>query len=324
MKIGPHLAVVIPCFRSRSSILNVLSAISAEVSFVYVIDDCCPDYTGAFVEAECKDDRVKVIYNEENLGVGGAVIKGYRAALAAGAEVVVKIDSDGQMDPALIPSFALPVLNGHADYTKGNRFYNLEDLTSMPPIRVFGNAVLSLFSKVSTGYWNIFDPTNGYTAISRKVLQHLPLNKISNRFFFESDMLFRLAILRAVILDVPMRSVYGQEVSNLKIRKVLGPFLWSHVKNFFKRLFYNYYLRDMSIASFELPIGVLLLIFGVSYGAWCWYTAIDSGVSTPFGTVSLIMLVIILSVQFILAFLQYDISTVPKIPISKSLPNRNS
>jgi len=147
--------------------------------------------------------------HEENQGVGGAVMTGYRAAIADGMSVIVKVDGDGQMDARLIPLFAAPILRGEADYTKGNRFFDLEQIGAMPPMRLFGNAVLSLMTKLSSGYWDLFDPTNGFTAIHVDAARHLPFNKISRRYFFETDMLFRLNTLQAVVADVPMDASYG-------------------------------------------------------------------------------------------------------------------
>ena len=267
----------------------------------------------------CQDRRVSVIRHEENQGVGGAVMTGYKAAIADGMDILVKIDSDGQMDPALILDFAVPVIDGEADYTKGNRFFDLEKVRSMPKVRLFGNAVLSLMCKLSSGYWNIFDPTNGYTAIHSDVARHLPFDKISRRYFFETDMLFRLNTLRAVVVDVPMEAKYGDEVSNLKISQIVGEFFVKHIRNFSKRIFYNYYLRDMSLASIELPIGFLSLIFGLVYGAYHWLHSAQTGIPTPAGTVMLSAFPIFAAIQLLLGFIGYDISSVPTRPLHRSI-----
>lgn len=195
---GSAIAVVIPCYKVTAHILDVVARIGAEVSKIYVIDDKCPDHSGQFVLRECRDPRVVVVFNEVNLGVGGAVMAGYRRAIADGADVIVKIDGDGQMEPAMLMRFATPIIKGQADYTKGNRFYDLSRILQMPRIRLFGNAALSFMAKLSTGYWGLFDPTNGYTAISARIAAHLPLEKISKRYFFETDILFRLNTLREV------------------------------------------------------------------------------------------------------------------------------
>lgn len=309
-----RIAVVIPCYRVKKHILDVIGAIGPEVENIYVIDDCCPEKTGEFVQRNCKDRRVTVYVNDINLGVGGAVKVGYQAALADQIHIVVKIDGDGQMDPSLLNRFVQPIKEGKADYTKGNRFFNLNKVRSMPAIRLFGNAVLSFLNKLSSGYWDIFDPTNGYTAIHTEVLRELPAAKISNRYFFESDILFRLNLLKAVVVDVPMDAKYGDEVSNLKVSSVVSEFFIKHAKNFCKRVFYNYYLRDLSLASIELPLGLLLFGFGTSFGLIQWWRAATQYLTTPAGTVMLSALPMLMGLQLILAFLAYDISSVPRTP----------
>ncbi len=308
----PEIAVVIPTYKARNHILGVIDAIGPEVTRIYVVDDCCPDKSGEHVEVNCRDPRVKVVKHAENQGVGGAVMTGYKAAIEDGMRIMVKIDSDGQMDPSLIPAFVAPILNGEADYTKGNRFFDLEDVRSMPKMRLFGNAVLSLMCKLSSGYWNLFDPTNGYTAIHADVARHLPFHKISQRYFFETDMLFRLNTLRAVAVDVPMEAKYGDEVSNLKISKIIGEFLVKHARNLSKRIFYNYYLRDMSLASLELPVGLGLLGIGFVNGVYHWVKSAQTGIATPAGTVMLAALPALMGLQLTLAFISYDIASVPR------------
>jgi dolichol-phosphate mannosyltransferase len=320
---SPTIAVVIPSYKVTNHILDVIKSIGAEVCRIYVIDDCCPDGSGDLVEKNCLDERVFVIRHTENQGVGGAVMTGYRAAINDGIDIIVKIDGDGQMDPALIPDFVEPILLGEADYTKGNRFFDLEEIRSMPKIRLFGNAVLSFMTKISSGYWDLFDPTNGYTAIHREVARRLPLKKISRRYFFETDMLFRLNTLHAVAIDIPMDAKYGEEVSNLKISSVVGEFLFKHILNFWKRVFYNYYLRDISLASFELPLGIVMLFLGVAFGLTRWIVSFRSGITTPAGTVMLSALPIILGTQFILAFIGFDIASVPRRPFHRARAFRN-
>lgn len=311
------IAVVIPCFRVKKQIMDVLAAIGPEVSRIYVVDDCCPELTGSYVELNCKDSRVAVLRNKENLGVGGAVLNGYMTAVNDDIDVIVKIDGDGQMDPALIEKFVIPIVNGEADYCKGNRFFDLDGLDSMPRLRLFGNAALSFISKFSTGYWNLFDPTNGYTAISASLVSRLPYKKISKRYFFETDILFRLNILKAVVIDVPMTAKYSDEVSNLHIKKIFFEFAYKNLRNYLKRIFYNYYLRDMSIASIELPLGLFLFLFGFTYGLVGWSKSAMIGVATPLGTVMLSAVTIMAGLQFLLAFINYDIGSTPSKPISQ-------
>lgn len=311
------VAVVIPCYKVNHHIHEVIASIPDWVERIYAVDDCCPEQSGQLVANTLKDTRVRVIYHSENKGVGGAVMSGYRAAIEEKMRVVVKIDGDGQMDPALLPDFVLPILEGEADYTKGNRFYNLEEIHQMPGLRLFGNAVLSLLNKLSSGYWDIFDPTNGYTAVHVDVLRKLPFGKISERYFFESDMLFRLNTLRARVIDIPMDANYGDEESSLKISQIIGEFAMKNIKNTIKRIFYNYYLRDMSLASIELLLAIPLIIFGIVYGSWHWMESAAEGAATPAGTIMLAFLPIVIGVQLFLSFLSYDIENVPRRIIHK-------
>jgi len=305
------IAVVIPSFKVKSHILGVISSIGQEVDRIFVVDDCCPQQTGAFVAEHCTDRRVSVLYNPENLGVGGAVMTGYRQALSEGFDIAVKIDGDGQMDPVLLPRFVNPIAAGQADYTKGNRFYSIESLESMPFVRKLGNAALSFINKIASGYWGVMDPTNGYTAIHRTALSQLPFEKISERYFFESDMLFRLGTVRAVVQDVPMMSVYGDEVSNLRIGRVLVDFPPRYLKAFAKRLFYSYFLRDFNGASMQMLLGVPLFSFGVVCGGVRWAESIVANSFASVGAVMLAVLPTILGFQLLLGALHFDMSNMP-------------
>ncbi len=231
-----------------------------------------------------------------------------RQAAADCADVIVKIDGDGQMDPALIPGFTGVILSGQADYAKGNRFFESEGLAAMPFGRMIGNAGLSFLAKISSGYWHTFDPTNGFVAIHASLIDLLPLDKIAKRYFFESDLLFRLNILTARVVDVPMHSHYADEESGMKPFREIPRFAAAHLKNFGKRIFYNYFIRNFSLASVELVLGLLLTVFGVVYGLASWGTKIPATA----GTVMMAALPIILGVQFLLAFLNYDIQSVPR------------
>jgi dolichol-phosphate mannosyltransferase len=317
------VAIVIPCYKVRQHILKVISEIAEDdVWRIYIIDDCCPEGSGEFVRQNCNDPRIRILRNASNKGVGGAVIAGYKQAIADGAEVIVKIDGDGQMDPALIPYFANPIISGSVDYCKGNRFYDLSNISVMPKIRIFGNAILSLMTKLSSGYWDLFDPTNGYTAIHSDLAKHLPFEKISSRYFFESDMLFQLSTLRAVVMDIPMDARYADEVSSLKISKIVREFLYKHIRNFAKRIFYNYYLRDLSLASLELPLGIFLVIFGATFGGYHWFVAAKMDTLTSSGTVMISALPILMGLQFILAFFAYDIAQIPRRAVHGVLRGR--
>lgn len=309
------IAVIIPSYRVIPHVGEVVRRIGPECDLIYVVDDACPDGSGDYVERNFHDPRIRILRHGENQGVGAAVMTGYRAAMRDGATILVKIDGDGQMPPELIERFVRPLRQRMADYTKGNRFYDPEGVYAMPTMRLFGNTVLSFMAKFSTGYWDIFDPTNGYTAIHARVAAHLPLHRISTRYFFETDMLYRLNVLRAVVMDVPMAARYADEVSNLRISKIFGEFMWKHARNFIKRIFYNYFLRDLSAASLQLLAGIFLLASGTAFGLLQWQQSFQSGTPAPAGTVMLAALPVMLGIQLLLAFLSYDIQSVPRVPI---------
>jgi len=306
--------VVIPAYKVTEHILGLLTRIGPEIDKIIVVDDACPDGSGALVEKSSRDKRVEVITQSENGGVGSAVVTGYLRALELGAEVVVKLDGDGQMHPEDINKLLIPIRLGEADYTKGNRFDSLDELYNMPKVRIFGNAVLSLWSKLSSGYWSVTDPTNGFTAIHHLALEKIHLSKLSKGFFFESDMLFRLNLAGAVVEDVPLPARYSNEKSNLKISRTLVEFPWKHTRNLFKRVFYRYYLREWSIGSLELPLGIGALIFGLWFGISSFVSAAGAGRATTAGQATISAITIILGVQLLLSFLSYDIQSEPKVP----------
>lgn len=313
------VAVVIPCYKVIAKIAGVIAATPPLVDLIVCVDDCCPDKSGDFIERTVKDSRVVIVRHQINQGVGGAVMTGYAKAIELGADILVKVDGDGQMNPRMIPRFIAPILRGEADYTKGNRFFAYGTASKMPPVRKFGNSVLSFLTKMSSAYWQLFDPTNGYTAIHASVARLLPRERVAKRFFFESDLLFHLGLMRAVVEDIPMIAHYDDEESNLKIGNVLGPFLRGHIRNTIRRVLTTYFIRDFSIVTMELVVGSLLFMFGVCYGAWAWLTNLGTGSIAPAGVVMLAAVPAILGVQFLLAATNYDISNVPKRPLHPRL-----
>jgi glycosyltransferase involved in cell wall biosynthesis len=299
-----------------------VAGLGPEIDQIFVVDDACPEGSGAILEKANKDSRVTVIRHMENKGVGGAVISGYQAALHAGVDVIIKVDGDGQMDTSLIKHLVEPIIFGEADYVKGNRFESIESVREMPFIRLLGNAGLTFLTKFSTGYWDVSDPTNGFTAISSQIASKINLEKVSKRYFFESDMLFRLNVAQAVVLDLPIAARYGSEKSNLSVLKSFFSFPFLHLRNFAKRIFYSYYLREMSLASFELPVGIALFLFGLVFGFTSWSESRSSGIAASTGTVMIAVLPILLGIQLILAFLAYDTSSIPR-KVRTYNPNRN-
>jgi glycosyltransferase involved in cell wall biosynthesis len=292
--------------------MDLLNQIGPEVSKIYVVDDACPEGSGKLVAENTHDPRVLVITNTVNLGVGGAVKVGYQQALAAGADIIVKMDGDGQMDPRQINNLCRPLQLGAADYAKGNRFYSWQLVKEMPRVRLIGNGFLSFITKFSTGYWNIADPTNGFTAISQHMLTQINLDQIDNRYFFESDMLFHLYLSRAVVADIPMKAIYANEKSNLSPIRSILPFMFYNATNLAQRILATYLFRDFNIASLELIIGVPALLFGILFGAYTWGQSYLNHEFASSGTVMLAAMPIIVGMQLILSFINYDISQTPK------------
>jgi glycosyltransferase involved in cell wall biosynthesis len=316
---APRIAVIIPCYRVREHILGVLAGIGSEVDAVYVVDDACPEGSGAFVAASCPDERVRVIRNEHNLGVGGATMRGYAAALGDGMDILVKLDGDGQMDPARIPTLVRPILAGEADYAKGNRFFDLDDAAGMPLVRLVGNSLLSLVNKMASGYWDVMDPTNGFTALHAYVCRALPLEKIARDYFFESDMLFRLATLRAVVTDVPMPAQYGNEKSNLRVHRAAASFPGRYLLRTLKRYFYCYFLRDFNAGTALFFIGSALVAGGAIFGAIHWLESVETGIPATSGTIMVAALPILLGGHLLVSALNYDIANVPRRPLHPQL-----
>lgn len=307
------VSVVIPCYKVTRHIEEVILKIPKFVNNIICVDDCCPEHSGNYIKENIKDPRIIVLYNKNNMGVGGAVMHGFQYVVDNNlSDIVVKIDGDGQMDPTLITNFLDPIIAGYADYTKGNRFYNPEDVQQMPFIRLLGNVGLGFCNKISSGYYNIFDPTNGYIAVTTYTLSQMNFSRIHNRFFFESDMLYNLHLIKAKVLDIPMKATYGDEVSNLSVFHSLITFGFLHIRNAFKRIFFEYYLRDFSIGSIALPSGTVMLLFGIFFGLYNWITNFNFNVVTPTGTIMLCSLSVIIGFQLVLTFLYQDMLTVPK------------
>lgn len=314
------IAVVIPCYKVAKHLAGVVSRIGAEVADIYCVVDGCPDGSAVVAgDLQLRDSRIKILSFEKNFGVGHAFAAGCQQALADGANIVVKLDGDGQLAPEDISFLIAPLLQGEADYAKGNRFFFLDDLQSMPWIRLLGNVGLSFFSKLSSGYWNLFDPTNGFVAIHCQVAERIPWAKINRGYFFESDMLFQLSTLRAVVCDVPLPARYGDEQSNLSIAKAFIQFPFLHLLNFCKRIFFCYFLREFNVASLNLLLSVMLIGFGTGFGLFHWIHGFQLNQLASAGTVMFAALPVILGWQALLSFLAFDVGNVPKIPFRKKV-----
>jgi len=314
---APHVCVVIPLYKARDQIAGVLRGIPEFVRTIVVVDDCSPDDSYERAQA-VGDERVHFLRHKHNQGVGSAVLSGYQKAIELGAEILVKMDSDGQMDPAYLLPLMVPILTGEADYTKGNRFLHTRQLKSMPIYRQVGNIGLSFLTKLASGYWNIFDPTNGYTAIHASVATLIDTASIGRRYFFETSMFLELGLLGAVVRDVYIPARYENETSHLSEWHALFDFPGRLINGFARRILIQYFLRDFSLVSLYLLSGLALVGFGSIFGAYHWWRSAQLQIATQTGTVMLAVLPIILGVQLLLQAVALDVQRVPNRSIRSS------
>jgi glycosyltransferase involved in cell wall biosynthesis len=304
----------------EGGIQAVLMDMPCYAKHIIVVDDASPDATLEAVKVIAKKDRrISLLRHDKNQGVGGAMRTGFHKALELGAQIVVKVDGDGQMDLDHLPEMLIPLIEGRADYSKGNRFHDFQALQQMPLIRRVGNMGLSFLTKAATGYWNIFDPTNGFIAIRANVLAQLPLDRIDRTFFFETSMLANLYMIGAVIRDVPMPARYGGETSNLSVRRTLFEFPLKLLQTFLRRLVVKYMILDFSMASIYLITGLPLLLFGLIFGSVKWMEYSMRDIPAPTGTVMLPTLSVLLGIQFLIAAIEIDLRSTPDEPLSPPL-----
>lgn len=311
-----RIAAVIPAYNEEANIARVLRSLPPWLRFIIVVEDCGRDKTVEVVEELAKEDpRIVLIRHERNQGVGGAMVTGFRKALELEAQIVVKLDGDGQMNPDHLVNLLRPLISGEADYAKGNRFHDFRALSQMPPLRRAGNMGLSFLTKAAVGYWNCFDPCNGFVAIRGEILAALPLDKIHRSYFFETSMLSRLYLLGAVVKDVPMPARYAGERSSLSISRVLLEFPPKLAYSFARRMLLKNYIYDFSMESLYLIAALLFLAVGIGYGGWNWLAYSSIGAAAPTGTVVIPAMLIILGFQILLSAIGEDLRNVPKEPL---------
>ena len=310
--------VVIPCYNVSDTIEAVVNKVPSMVQHIILVNDCSTDQTASVLESlSLEDKRTIVIHHTQNKGVGGAVKSGYAKALELDAEYIVKLDGDGQMDPMMIESLVKPLKEHRADYTKGNRFHDFVALRDMPVIRRIGNLGLSFLLKAASGYWNVFDPTNGFTAIHAETLKKMALNRLDDRYFFESSMLLELYYSNAVVKDVPIKAIYNNETSHLSVWHSLIVFPGHLFAAFFRRIVLKYFLYDFNIGSVYFLLGTPLFLGGSTYGVLNFVKYTSLQLAAPTGTVVIPALLIILGFQLLLAALHYDIQNYPTVKNGK-------
>jgi dolichol-phosphate mannosyltransferase len=313
IKPSSRVIVVIPAFQVEQYVANVIAGVPPFVRDVIVVDDCSPDGTGPLLDRlAAGDSRLVVIHHDKNTGVGGAMKTGYQEALRRSPDVVVKMDGDGQMSPDYIEKLVAPILAGQAEYTKGNRFHDWSFLRSMPFHRRLGNLGLSFLIKIASGYWNVFDPTNGFTAISSHTLGSLHFHRLAQRFLFESSMLVELYTLNARIKQVPMPAIYDGATSSLSITRSLIEFPAYLLRATIRRFVHRYIWQDFTAVSIFVILGLLSLGFGTVFGAYHWIKSIQSLQPATAGTVMLSAMPVILGFQLLLEAIVLDIQNAPK------------
>jgi dolichol-phosphate mannosyltransferase len=308
-----HVAVVIPAYRVEEHIADVIDRVPSCVGSIIVVEDKSPDSTGPLLDELVRiDARLIVIHHEHNCGVGGATKSGYSEALKRGADIVVKLDGDGQMRPDYIESLVSLIVAGDCDYAKGNRFQDWSYLRSMPFTRKVGNLGLSFMIKLASGYWNVFDPTNGFTAVSAKVLRQLDFGRLEDRFLFESSMLVELYRLNVRIKQIPMPAVYNGETSSLSVWRSLIEFPLYLLGALIRRFIHRYIWQDFTAVSLFVIVGVLSILFGVIFGGYQWIRSLETLQPATAGTVMLSAMPVILGFQLLLQAVVLDIENVPK------------
>jgi glycosyltransferase involved in cell wall biosynthesis len=317
------ICVVIPMYRVAGQIKSVIQSLPSWVWKIILVDDASPDES-AKKALEVKDGRIILLRHAQNRGVGGAMLTGFNEAARLGATVMVKMDGDGQMSAEYLSDLIQPILDGRADYVKGNRFYHTDAIMKMPFLRRMGNLGLSFLTKSASGYWNIFDPTNGYLAIDCRTFNALNQSRIHRRYFFEISLLVELKMLRAVVADVAMPAIYQNEISSLSIRQALFEFPWLLTKGFLYRVWMQYFVLDFSVGSLFLIIGSLLSVFGLLWGLIWWAVSINSGQTASTGTVMIAALPLILGFQLLLQTLVFDVQNISRTPFTSNADYRRT
>jgi glycosyltransferase involved in cell wall biosynthesis len=313
------IAVVIPCYKVDKHIRKVVAGIPELVTSVILVNDASPDKTGEVLDQlAIENSKIKVIHHSKNQGVGGSMTTGFQEAIKQNTEVVIKIDGDGQMDTSYFDKMVKAIFEEKYHFVKGNRFFDQKMLQNMPAIRRIGNLGMSFLIKLASGYWNIFDPSNGFFCIHTSTLKRIDLERLSKRFFFESSLLIELYYTGAKIKDIAMSAIYAEEKSNLSIWKTLFTFPPKLFKAFIRRIWLRYFIYDFNIGSLYIFFGIPLFLFGLVFGItkWVHYTALQ--IAAPTGTIMIAVISLILGFQLMLAAIQYDITACNPFTIEKN------
>ena len=300
--------VILPAYNEGGYVARVVSRIPDWVDGIIIVDDASTDDTLRVAES-LADTRVQVHHHETNKGVGGAMVTGFRAALDGGYDVAIKMDADDQMDAEELPVLVRPIELGMADYTKGNRFRRTGRPSSMPGRRWFGNVVLSFLTKVASGYWHVFDPQCGFIAITAPTLRVLKLDGIARDYFFENDMLIRLNVIDARVVDVDTSALYGNETSHVRIGRVSWTFPPRLARGFVWRFVRRHLMNDFGLIGFLAVVGAAFTLFGTLFGLYHWIESISTGIPATSGTVMVAVVPLILGIQMLLQALSLEVQS---------------
>jgi glycosyltransferase involved in cell wall biosynthesis len=302
---GKRVAVVVPAYDEERLVVETLAGIPAFVDRIYVVDDASRDGT-AEQAAALGDPRVEVVRHERNSGVGSAIVSGYRRALEEEIDVACVMAADNQMDPAELEALVGPVARGEVDYAKANRLVSGEAWTVIPRTRYLGNAVLSLLTKIASGYWHVADSQAGYTAISREALRRLDLGQLYPRYGFPNDVLVHLNVQNARVRDVPSRPIYDVgERSGIKLRSVVPRISWLLFKGFWWRMLHKYVIRDFHPLVFFYAFGLVMTFLGLVLGVLEVVLRILGNEITP-ATIVLVAVLLIAGLQLTLFAMWFD------------------
>jgi glycosyltransferase involved in cell wall biosynthesis len=303
-------AVVIPAYNEEKLLPDTLAGIPSFVDRIFVVDDASKDSTlERALACAAKDPRIKVISQERNRGAGAAVIAGYQAALEEKFDVVCVMNADNQMDPEELRDIALPVVRDEVDYTKANRLFTGEAWKLIPHYRYLGNAMLSLLTKIASGYWHVADSQAGYTAINRRMLELLDLENVYPRYGYPNDMLVHLNVWSARVRDVPSRPIYGiGEKSGIRLRSAVPRISWLLMKGFFWRMGHRYVIRDFHPLVFFYMAGFFSFLIGLALGSYSVGRHFSDHPPTA-GLAILVALMMTFSVLFTLFAMWFDMET---------------
>jgi glycosyltransferase involved in cell wall biosynthesis len=314
------VAVVVPAYNEEKLIAQTIETVPDFVDHIIVIDDTSTDTTSERALAT-GDPRLTLIRHDTNTGVGGAICDGHKEALRLGCDVAVVMAGDAQMDPHYLPALLAPIVDGIALFTKANRFYSRESYRGMPAYRIFGNVALSFMTKLASGYWHLFDPQNGYTAIHRTALERLNLDRVARDYSFENDLLINLNILRVPACDVPIPAVYGDELSTMRMHRVIPTLLAQLTRGFWRRILLKYVIFSFSPIALLLLAGLPLIAFGAIVGVWVVLHTLGTPVASA-GSVLLAALPMLTGIHLLIAALTLDIQESPDRRAAPVVPSR--